>query len=254
MNQAINKLLQVATIHEYQMVTPELARVTVTHTPGMSKASIHAKINNALKGVGKAVSASFRPLTEATSTGFVAIAREIRQIENANAVTAGYRVIAKNLYMDNKDKSLWDVKTGAAGTYLARNGSDNLEALIQTARVSPSGSTPRLSRVTTASTQKRELCAFVKPASASNVGAQIDYGFCVAASAKGYTLVTEGGTVEVAPDTIVASYEIDMPPSKRKITAAADKQTMIEYYNQAYSYAPEYLAAIIRQIEEQASF
>lgn len=258
MNSAVlNKLMQVATIHEYAMVTPELARVTVTHSPGMSKDLVHAKINAALKGAGKAVSASFRPLTDTVSTGFVSVATDIRHLDSkAEIASSGYRVVAKNLYMDDKDKTLWDVKSGAGGTYLSRNGSDNLEGLIQAARVSPTGSTPRLGRLELASAKKHQLVAFVVPALATNAGAQVDYGFCVETAGNKFKLVVEAAATPLIVDRtqVVATYDVELPKSKRVLAATDTTLTAIEYYKQAFSYAPDYVASVIKQIEEMASF
>ena len=150
-----------ATIHEYKMVTPTLAKITCSVAKGASKESILASISRALKHAGTAVASSFRMLDATTAVGFVAASRETRPVESLANLAKDFRVLSSNMYLDAKDKTLWEMKEGASGKYLARNGVDNLESLVQASRISPSGSTPRLNRVAMASLDKHDLVAFV---------------------------------------------------------------------------------------------
>jgi hypothetical protein len=50
---------------------------------------------------------------------------------------------------------------------------------------------------------------------------------------------------------VVGTYVVDLPKKAQPINAAAtDAAKMIEYYKQVYSYSPEYLEQVTRQIEE----
>lgn len=249
-----------ATIHEYRMINPKLAKITCSIAKGATKEKIASSITAALAGAGSAVPGSFRTLNDTTAVGFVAASRETRDV-SVSEIAKNYRVLSSNLYLDNQDKTLWELKEGASGKYLARNGVDNLESLVQASRVSPTGSIPRLNRVINAAVEKHEIVAFVAQTAWTT---SVDYGFCVASKDGKLSVVTDEGRVTVDHDAIVASYELPAPKGKRKATAASsaiDVQNMKDYYNLAYGDGAggpgdqaqqDYLEKVIENIEELA--
>lgn len=243
------------------MVSTGLAKVTCSVSPGASREEIAASVNKALQGAGNVVPGSFRVLSGNTAVGFVAASREVRPIEKIAEIAKNYRVLSSNMYLDNDDKSLWELKEGASGKYLARNGVDNLESLIQASRVSPTGSIPRLSRVAQASVERHEFVAFVKQ---TNWTTDVAYGFCVKANANGtMTVATEDGLETVSNDTVVGSYVTEGKKPKAVNSSVFDQpiKDMKDYYRLAYGgqdggkgdqAQQDYVDAIIEQIDQMA--
>lgn len=215
----LNKMIATATIHEYQMVTAGLARVTATLSDSLNKNELRGKIRASLQGHATPVKNSFTWLDANTAVGFVAAHTEKRVLSSVRDAQNRYRVLSSNIYLDNNDKSLWDLKEGAAGKYLTRRGHDNLEALIQSARLSPSGSTPRLNRVQASVVVTSDMIAFVD--TRGNV-AEVNYGFVTAAAGDKYRVICDASTALVVDKSlVVGSYTLEMP--KVKSTAGTTK-------------------------------
>jgi predicted ATP-dependent Lon-type protease len=118
---------------------------------------------------------------------------------------------------------------------------------------------PRLSQLATATAVRKEFVAF-----ASENG-EMDYGFCTASNAerKLVKVVSAAtGTEKVIPaDAICSVLPVGAAPiplsAHKRITAAGisreDAKQEKEYYTRLYSYAPDYLAEVIRQIEGTAA-
>lgn len=253
-----------ATIHEYTQLTPSLARVTVT-LHGKPGSDFLQEVSAALGEDLAPVSNSFRVLRDTTCIGFVYASRATIPLSDAKP-GAGYREIAANIYMDDNDV-VWDVKNGAGGRYLARQGATDMSALLEQARVSPSGSVPRMSRVQAAVAEPNDFVAFVNPGPRTS---EVDYGACLGKDAKtGDYVVLSSLTSQmllVKPALIVSSVTLnraDMPTAElllkreaadagRSRVAASGKDGVLtpkEYYTKLYSYAPEYLAEVIKQID-----
>lgn len=249
-----------ATINEYRMVTPTLAKVTCTIVKSAGRDAVLSSITSALKHAGTPVASSFRKLDDTTVIGFVASSRETRPVESLASLAKDFRVLSSNMYLDNNDKTLWEMKEGASGKYLARNGVDNLESLVQASRVSPTGSTPRLNRVTMAAVERHDLVAFVSQGSWTT---DVDYGFCLATNANGDAIVvTEDGRKTVKSEFIIAAYQDDNLKPRSRVKASQYNEpinTMKDYYKLAYggpdggpgdAAQQEYVEKIINQLSE----
>jgi phosphomannomutase len=199
-------------------------------------------------------------LDETTAIGFVAASRETRPVESLANLAKDFRVLSSNMYLDNKDKTLWEMKEGASGKYLARNGFDNLESLVQASRISPTGSTPRLNRVAMASLDKHDLVAFVTQGTWTT---DVNYGFCLATNANGDAIVvTDEGKQTVKSDFIIAAYQDDNLKPKKSVKASEFNEpinSMKDYYRLAYgnqdggpgdAAQQAYVEKILTQIEE----
>ena len=248
-----------ATIHEYKMVSPTLAKVTASISKNASRDAVVSSITAALGHAGTPVQGSFRMIDDTTIVGFVASSRETRPIESIASLAKEFRVLSSNMYLDNKDKTLWEMKEGASGKYLARNGVDNLESLVQASRVSPTGSTPRLNRLTMAKVAKHDVVAFIRQGTWTT---DMDYGFCLAGNAEGdVVVITDNGKETVKAAFIVAAYQDDHV-KRRTVTSSQYNEpinTMKDYYKLAYggpdgsagdAAQQEYVSKIIQQIEE----
>lgn len=260
MKQSTPFAVSAATIHEYKMVTAGLAKITCSVAKGATKDAILSAISRALKHAGAPVASSFRMLDDSTAIGFVASSRETRPVDSIANLAKDFRVLSSNMYLDEKDKTLWEMKEGASGKYLARNGVDNLESLVQASRISPSGSTPRLNRVAMASLDKHDLVAFVSQGTWTT---DVNYGFCLATNAAGDAIViTDDGKQTVKSEFIIAAYQDDKLKPKKAVRSSEFNEpinTMKDYYKLAYggqdggpgdAAQQEYVEKIITQIEE----
>lgn len=251
-----------AAITEFRQLSPTVARVIATFVGTMAAAEAQERLVAVLKNRARPIAASFRWLEEGRAAiGYVTTTTPVREFNDR--VVANYQQITANMFMDPADESLWEVKSGVGGSYLTRKGDDNLAELLEASRISPRGSTPRMSSVLEASVRPHQFVAFVQGDSTL-----VDYGFCLSQGEKGgYTVLssTSKNPVEVAADMLVGVYTVEMPATirsavearasadKTAVKAASDSAKMIDYYRRAYSYAPQYIEQIIRQIEQMAA-
>lgn len=250
------------TVHEYEIVAANLARVTLTCNAGTyaDKSDLFDEVSASFENQARPVKDSFRWIDDGKNycVGFVVPNREIRH--NVDVTAGAYREVASNLYMDEADHSLWDVKNGGTGKYLVRHGVDDLAHLVEEARVSPRGSTPRLSSLVTASTEKHELVAFV---SASRYGAEMDYGICLGNTDAGELRVLSHASRSVTnlpSSMVVGSYTLDLknlPSIKKHHVKAATAMDPIlspeEYWKLQYAYNQPYLELVLKQVREMSA-
>jgi hypothetical protein len=251
--------LNPVSVTEYRMVTDRVAKVIVTSAVSALEdlRQVSAAILDKFQGNAAPIADSFTWLQPGRSMiGYVASTRVTRDIDDSS-LKANYRVLSSNLYMDASDESLWEMKEGAGGRYLARQGHDDLSSLIEAARVSPRGSTPRMASVISASASPKEFVSFVYD-SGYGIPA-VEYGFCVARKNGQLDVLSSSNNqkVTISDDAIVSSHQIALAEAHAKITAtknftAATTSAMgiEEYYRTAYQYAPDYVEKLIKQIQE----
>jgi hypothetical protein len=247
-------------ITDYHMTSDKVARVILSYTGDPSAEEITANLCKQLKHMAAPVEKSFRIIRAGVAIGYVRANTPVRVIENEKELTAGYKVIASNIMMDKEDESLWEVRKGAGGTFLARHGTEDLSELVG-ASLNPRSGVPRMNHIAQASVAKREFVAF-----ASQSG-DMDYGFCVAANAKqGKLKVVSVATREaiVIPHEAVASVIPVGPQGLRiprethnKIMASGIDRASVEqeiaYYKRLYGYDQAYLDEVIQQVEGTAA-
>ncbi|QDH83590.1 hypothetical protein [Achromobacter phage Motura] len=239
------------------METPTLAKVIVTTTGNPTKSQIHASICEQLQYLGAPVENSFRKVKQGVYAGFVRANREVRVIEKQE-LTAKYRLLssAANIVMDKADESLWEVKSGSGGSYLARHGNENLSELIDN-RVEASaefgrGYTPKVNQLTIGQGRRGEVAAFVTPSG------DMDYGFIIRTAPDKCKVVSHTTKTEVVvPNRMVAGfYPVEIPREvHHKIMAsfpvkASTKASEADYWKRAFAYAPEYADEIVDFIAE----
>lgn len=241
-----------ASITEFRMYSPKVARVIATFVGEQTPEEATDRLTACLNGLASPIRSSFRWLEKNRSAiGFVSQVTPVRMYDE-KTVTAKYQRINANLFMDPSDKSIWETKSGSGGQYLARKGEDNLAELIEAARSSPRGSVPRMMSVMAAAARPQQFVAFV-----DKDGSAVDYGFCLAPTDDGYNVLsyTTKQTASIERDGVIGVYSLDVPENiKSKVTASAgyQKDASTDYYKRLYSYAPEYLEQVIRQVEQQA--
>lgn len=251
---------QTVSITDYTEVAAKVYKVIVAYTGNHTRASISAAIGAQLGNLAAPVEGSFRTVKDNVAVGFIRANREIRAVDDIKQIRAGYKVMSSsngqaNILMDNKDRSLWEVKETAGSKYLARHGVENLAELVSAA-LNPRNDVPGLAQLSMATAAPREFVAF---ASASG---DMDYGYCVAASeakAKIKVVSAHTGIATVIPTSAVAGvYSIPIRASAHKKVLASgisreDKNQEIEYYTRLYSYDRAYLDEVIQNIEESAT-
>lgn len=243
-------------VNDYQVVTPTLAKVVLNMAGHPdSPIEIRAAIAKLFKGQASAVEGSFRWATRQgdikTAVGFVKANVDVREFDE-KAEAGKYRVMSANLLMDNEDRSLWEVREGAQAKYLARQGNEDLTALVHMATARVSGS-PRLVQVASGQPATKDFVAFVDVSTE-----EVRYGFAVTSAFEGKVTVIatdDESPVEVAEANIIDVFELDQEEHARLSATAANglsKEAMIEYYKKAYSYSPEYIQEIIKMIDQHA--
>jgi len=247
-----------ASITDYQLITAKLARVIVAFTGRQTREELSETLAKQMSYMGTPVANSFRMLKAGVAVGYVRANQELRSVEDKE-IKAGYTVMASNILMSNDDSTLWEVKTGASGTFLARKGQEDLGDLVE-ACVNRRADVPRLNQVVSANVAApREFVAY---AAASG---DMDYGFALKASKDGTRLKVVSSTTgraEVIEATQVASAiprdAVAIPrATHQRILASGisrdDVNQQVEYYNRLYSYDPAYLSEVIRQVEDTAA-
>ena len=152
-----------------------------------------------------------------------------------------------NILMDNEDKSLWEVKDGASGKYLARHGQEDLTALVASA-VQRRPDAVRLNHITIAKAAVKELVAFVAD------DGEVDHGFAIATSDNEVKVLSFARRIPVTVeyDNVVSIYPVDIPkPLHTQVFASLtqeEKKQSRDYYTRLYSYDPAYLALVIEQV------
>jgi hypothetical protein len=236
-------------LHDFKMINDEMARVVVTHTGDHTKDTFRTAIAHLFQGVASPLANSFKQLTPNSSIGFITANKEVRTYDNADSIK--YRVVASNILMDSEDESLWEMKEGASGKFLARRGHEDLSELA-TSCISRRVGTPLLASVSVATVAPREFMAF-----ANTQELDMDYGYVVGADTENYKVLSQlnGTVVDVPAECVVHATSLmgsDEEAFGQKVTAGMDKEAMIEYYKKAYSYSQDYIEKIIEVINSHS--
>lgn len=246
-----------AAVTEYAMVTPRVAKVIATVAGDRRRDAVFSALKHTLGNNVTPVQASFRSLTDNAIVGFVASCSETRLVE-PQVIKANYHVVEANLLMSTADKTLWEVRDSSAGKYLCRREQDNLADLIDVVKASYRGNAPRMAQLASAAARPSQLLAFVSADSLSTPS--VDYGFVVASSADGasHTVVIEGHSTPISVNNqlVVGTYTVDTSKASNKLPVLSAKFSTadsIEYYKKLYSYGPEYLKLVIKEVEQMAS-
>lgn len=234
-------------ITDYAMKSPTLAKVIISYTGNFGRDFVHSELCKMLAGAAQPIKASFKKVKEGVAVGFVKANRAVR-VPTDKELKA-MRVLGSNMLMDEADKSLWEVKSGATGKYLARHGQEDLSELVASTRhFRPE--IPKLSHITIARAARDELVAFV------DAEGDVDHGFATATSD---TQVKVVSFARRTPMTINYDDVVSITPQpinagiKQAVLASLtpeQKKQANEYWTRLYSYDPEYMRETIRQVNE----
>jgi hypothetical protein len=240
--------MRTISITDYRLKSPTLAKVIVSYTGDIDREFIRAELSKKMEYLATPVTSSFKKIREGVAVGFIRANKAVRSVTQKD-IKANYRVMSSNIMMDNTDKSLWEVKDGTSGKYLARHGQEDLTALVQ-ANIQRRPDIPGLRHITIAKAQPSELVAFVDDQG------DVDHGFAVATSDDQVKVLSFNRNIPMTVDydSVVSITPVAVPRATQtevmaSLTAEQKKQS-IDYYKRLYSYAPEYLADVVKAIQE----
>jgi hypothetical protein len=243
--------METLAITDYEVLTPTLARVVVSYTGAPTRARIVDMILSKFDRLAAPVENSFRQVKAGVAVGFIRANREVRVVDD-NEIRASYRVMSSNIMMDNRDRSLWEVREGRGGKFLARHGQEDLSELVE-AQVFRRTDIPALRNIATAAAVKNEFASFV-----SKTG-DMDHGFVLATSKDKSRIQVMSVTTKM-PEVVdmvcvTALARVPVPKSfKAQMVKAGisteDKTQAKDYWEKLYSYDPDYLAMVKEQVDE----
>lgn len=235
-------------ITDFVIKSPTLAKVIVSYTGEMDADYIRTELSKKLDHLATPVKSSFKRIREGVAVGFIRANKAIRAV-SGDEIKAGYRVMSSNILMDNQDKSLWEVRDGVDGKYLARHGQEDLTALVE-ASVQRRTDTPRVGQITIAKAAPSELVAFVDDSG------DVDHGFAFATNDQKVKVLSYSRRIAVTVDydNVVSIYPVAIPAHLRNEVLASmtndQKKNAKDYYSRLYNYNPEYLQMVMDQIDE----
>lgn len=249
--------LHTLNLQDYRMISPTVARVVVTLTgqPPV-KEQLRASIAELFKDAASPITASFRLLSNGGSiqsiVGYVKTAAAVLPMDTVDQ--SKYKVMASNLLMDKADETLWEMRSGASGKYLVKQGDEDLSELAYTLN-HKKANLPTLAQVECASAEAKEFAAYVD----LTLG-EVQHGYVVGNDDGKIQVLAfddEGPEVlDINPEQMVEIVNLDGEDVKQTgLEMAAgpmDRAAMVEYYKKAYSYSPDYIQKIIEMIDQHA--
>lgn len=232
---------------DYRIENPMLAKVLVSYTGTMSKEQMRGLLAKRLDHKAIPVEASFKKIREGLAVGFIRANRMVRT-PSPKEVNAGYRVMSSNILMDKEDRSLWEVKTGATGRFLARHVQEDLGDLVA-ASVQRRPDLPGLRHLTIAKASRSEVVAFVDAAG------DVDHGFALATSDDKVKVLSFSRRTPMtfSYDSVISISPVSIPKELHKAVAGtlspAEKSDEKTYYERLFGFDPDYMREVIRQID-----
>lgn len=242
--------LNTVAITDYQIdpQVPTVAKVIVSYTGKFNKETLRAAIREKFDNRVAAVEDSFREVRAGVGVGFLRANRELRMVDQTE-LRANYRPVgASNIMMSDADNSLWEVRDGKSGKYLARHGNEDLSELVN-ANVNRRPDVPGIRHMGIAKAARGEFASFV-----TKTG-DMDHGFVIASNDEKVKVVscTTSMPAVVNYEMVTAISRVPLPKSFTQQMMKAgisreDKSQAIEYWTKLYSYNPAYLSDVIDQV------
>jgi len=239
-------------VTDYKILNDVLAKVILSFTGKQDAHSIRAAIAQKFDGLAAVVEHSFKIVKPGVAVGFLRANVEVRSVEPAE-LAASYRIMSSNIVMSNEDRSLWSMQDGKAGKFLTRQQQEDLSALVE-AGVHRTPGIPGLRHLTMARAAKSELVAYV------NSEGDMDYGFAVAnVGTDKVRLLSYSARVArtIDYDSVVSIVPVQVDAElKSKLSAALtpkEKSDANAYWTKLYSFAPDYMREVIRQVNEDTT-
>lgn len=249
-----------ASLLDNRLVSPEVARVVVSlSNTNVSEEAVYASIAETLQGQFAPVIGSFRPVAngkQPTFVGFVAASRQM--IGENDPRFKSLRPLTAGIMLDPEDDTVWNLHKGEAGTFVLREGAEDMGKVLETAKVRQTNA-PKLSEIASAA-QAGDYISFVD----AKAGC-LRHGFVVA-SFEDDTLsvitAEDEDMTTIDDEQVVDAVAFDEEDEKelqevsRVVKANFDSNLLsqAEYYKQLYAFAPDYLEKVKAIIDGNASF
>lgn len=255
------KLLVEATVNQYQLLAPTLARVLVTVT-GHPKTvdDLRSAVRAAFQPEASPILSSFRLLEEVSqrtkvAVGFITPNRETKPYVKANHL----KQLASNVLMDTNDESIWDLKRVGDQMFMCRQTTEDLSELLALARVRDVSIDDKveLSNLVGSIASEGEYVTY------ATVEGDMGYGYCLASS-EDHVLVSNRNTGRIDKVDIEQVVTVSHMGGEDKhlfaaLAKAGQKKPKVEaesgdigisgdwsnlhnYYKAVYGYDPEYFA------------
>lgn len=238
---------------DYQLIKPTLAKVVVATTGNLTKEEMADMLCANLKYLASPVEASFRRVTKNSAVGFIRANKQTRELDGAGKkgdLTARYKVMGSNLLMDKQDRTLWEVKSGPTGSYIARHGNEDLSELVE-ASVHYRADVPKIGRITMAKAAPAEFAAYC---TANGV---MDYGFVTRSNESACEVVAAStASKQVVKNEMIAGLypvTIDRDVHRQimaRVMTSDEKAKAAEYWRTLFQYAPEYADELVKAVNE----
>lgn len=232
--------------------SPHLAQVVISYTGKFDKESLRASLREKFDNRVAPVEGSFHEIKAGAAVGFLRANREVR-MPDQQELRASYRKVgASNIMMSDADNSLWEVKEGKSGKYLARTGQEDLSELVHASVNRSRTDIPGLRHLATASCANNEFVSFVSKSG------DLDHGFVMATNqentkVKLVSFATRTDTI-VPLENVTAIARIPLPQTFVQQMATAgisreEKSQASEYWKKLYDFAPNYLSDVLEQVD-----
>jgi hypothetical protein len=93
-------------IIDYRLKNDSLAKILVSYTGKISGDQLTAKLCAKLKGAARPIPNSFKQVKAGLAVGFIRANQEVVALPSKEKLSAGYRVMASNIFMDKDDQRL----------------------------------------------------------------------------------------------------------------------------------------------------
>lgn len=251
---------------DYTRVTANTARILV-QTNSATADERMSQLFKEMKGKATPIAASFRWIDKAAglAVGYASVVNEARVVED-KTLTASYRLMASNMYLDEKDETLWELKSQGGKKVLIRSSDSDLSDLLESVRSTSSSVTPRMSQITASVAIDNDLAAYVRET--PGYTPITAYGFCIGKSGdKAMMINVDTQSVDIVDNELVAGYyKVDKNQltaameegkadkfAKANLTAAFDSKPVIEYYKKVIPYSSQYIQSLVKIIKETAA-
>jgi hypothetical protein len=251
----------------YELVTPQIAKVvaSVSHDAGVQ--DNRAALASLFKGRATPIANSFRAIDtfngqaqRMAMVGFVA-ANVLAQ-ELTPEVQANFKEVAKNVLMDEHDRTMWQVAEVGGRKFIRRQHQEDLSELMhETATVANLGISRQyteISSLTIDTEGQFNVVAFVDPEHlAIRTGyivehASFENNFNLAVLCKDSTELSHVDERLV----VQCAYNVDpnnqLTQAMQETAGFADSEVLKRYYAKVYGFSPEYLRELDQEIDQQA--
>lgn len=251
--------LPAATVTSYEEIGDGIAMVVVQHSTNAGRELNRKALAKTLGDKARPIEGSFRRINDAhqtrlVSVGYVVAAELVEELSEARE--SKMKVVAKNVLMDDSDRTLWDVTESNGQKYIRRQTAENINDVLSTI-ASTKIDVPRAETLGFAAPCKQDYVAYVDATTAS-----LKFGYVVASDGDTAQVLPRDGDAltTIASALIVAlQHKVDtrdnyLSRSLTKVEAKlTDPDKLKEYYKRVYSYDPAFLNLVEQTIDKSAS-